>query len=393
MTSSVIVSAARTPVASFQGAFADISATQLGSTVIKAAVERAGLKLDQIEEVIMGCVLPAGLGQSPARQASLGAGLPKETGVLTINKVCGSGLKAVMLADQMIRCGDTHIVVAGGMENMSRAPYLLQKARGGYRMGNGELIDDMILDGLWDPYNNFHMGVAAEMCATEFKYSREAQDQFATESYNRALAAIKSGVFKDEIVPVVIPQKKGESLTIDTDEEPGRGNTAKLAGLRAAFDKNGTVTAGNASSINDGAAALVVMSEAAAKQNGCPILGRIVAHAGASQDPAWFTTAPAKAMENVFKKTGLSAKDIDLFEINEAFSCVALAAIDHFKIPRDKVNVNGGAVALGHPIGASGARILTTLLYAMKQRNAKRGLATLCIGGGEAVAVIVERGS
>jgi acetyl-CoA C-acetyltransferase len=391
MTSSLIVSAARTPLASFQGAFADVSATQLGSVVIKAAVERAGLKPDQIEEVIMGCVLPAGLGQSPARQASLGAGLPKETGVVTINKVCGSGLKAVMLADQMIRCGDNSIIVAGGMENMSRAPYLLPKARGGYRMGNGELIDDMILDGLWDPYNNFHMGVAAEMCVTEFKYSREAQDQFAKESYERALDAIKSGKFKDEIVPVTVPQKKGEALTIDTDEEPGRGNTAKLAGLRPSFDKNGTVTAGNASSINDGAAAVVVMSESAAKASGAPILGKVVAHAGASQDPAWFTTAPAVAMERALKKAGLTAADIDLFEINEAFSCVTMAAMNHFKIPRDKINVNGGAVALGHPIGASGARILTTLLYAMKHRNAKRGLATLCIGGGEAVAMIVER--
>lgn len=391
MTVSVITGAARTPLASFQGAFADITAPQLGSVAIKAAVERAGLKPDQIEEVIMGCVLPAGLGQSPARQALLGAGLPKETGALTINKVCGSGLKAVMLADQMIRSGDHHIIVAGGMENMTRAPYLLPKARGGLRMGNSELVDDMILDGLWDPYNNFHMGVAAEMCVKEFKYTREAQDQFATESYNRALEAIKSGAFKDEIAPVVIPQKKGDALTVATDEEPGRGNTAKLPGLRPAFDKNGTVTAGNASSINDGAAAVVVMSETAAKATGSPILAKIVAHATASQDPAWFTTAPVVAMERALKKAGLTAADIDLFEINEAFSCVTMAAMDHFKIPRDKVNVNGGAVALGHPIGASGARILTTLLYAMQHRNAKRGLATLCIGGGEAVALIVER--
>lgn len=391
MASSVIVSAARTPVASFQGAFAEVSATQLGSVVIRAAVERAGLKPNDIEEVIMGCVLPAGLGQSPARQASLSAGLPVDTGVMTINKVCGSGLKAVMLADQMIRCGDAQIVVAGGMENMTRAPYLLQKARSGYRMGNAEMIDGMIIDGLWDPYNNFHMGAAAEMCVTEFKMSREAQDQFAKESYERALDAMKSGKFKDEIAAVSVPQRKGDALVVDTDEEPARGNTAKLASLRPAFDKSGTVTAGNASSINDGAAALVVMSESAATQHGAPILGRIVAHAGASQDPAWFTTAPVVAMEKVMKKAGLKISDIDLFEINEAFSCVTMAAMDHFKIPRDKVNVNGGAVALGHPIGASGARILTTLLYAMKQRNVKRGLATLCIGGGEAVAMIVER--
>lgn len=391
MTVSVITGAARTPLASFQGAFADITAPQLGSVAIKAAVERAKVRPDQVEEVIMGCVLPAGLGQSPARQALLGAGLPKETGALTINKVCGSGLKAVMLADQMIRSGDHQIIVAGGMENMTRAPYLLPKARSGFRMGHGEIIDDMIVDGLWDPYNNFHMGVAAEMCVKEFKYTREAQDQFATESYNRALAAIKSGAFKDEIASVVVPQKKGEALTVDADEEPGRGNTAKLPSLRPSFDKNGTVTAGNASSISDGAAAVVVMSEAAAKANGSPILGKIVAHATASQDPAWFTTAPAVAMERALKKAGLTAADIDLFEINEAFSCVTMVTMDHFKIPHEKVNVNGGAVALGHPIGASGARILTTLLYAMQHRNAKRGLATLCIGGGEAVALIVER--
>ncbi len=339
----------------------------------------------------MGCVLPAGLGQSPARQASLGAGLPKETGVLTINKVCGSGLKAVMLADQMIRCGDNQIIVAGGMENMSRAPYLLQKARGGYRMGNGELVDDMILDGLWDSYNNFHMGAAAEMCVREFKYSREAQDQFAKESYERALDAIKSGKFRDEIAAVSVAQRKGEPVVVDTDEEPARGSPAKLPTLKPAFDKAGTVTAGNASSINDGAAALVVMDAEAAKKLGTPILGKIIGHVGASQDPAWFTTAPAKAMENLFKKTGLTPNDIDLFEINEAFSCVTMAAMDHFKISHDKVNVNGGAVALGHPIGASGARILITLLYEMKRRSAKRGLATLCIGGGEAVAIIVER--
>lgn len=391
MVTSVIVSAARTPIASFQGAFSDVSAVQLGSTAIKAAVERAGIEPSQVQEVIMGCVLPAGLGQSPARQATLGAGLPKETGVLTINKVCGSGLKAVMLADQMIRCDDTQIVVAGGMENMSRAPYLLQKARAGYRMGNGELVDDMILDGLWDPYNNFHMGMAAELCAKEFKFSREAQDQFAKESYERALEAIKTGRFKEEIAAVSVAQRKGDPIVIDTDEEPGKGNPAKLPSLRPAFDKNGTVTAGNASSINDGAAALLVMEAEIAKKLSLPVLGRIVAHAGASQDPAWFTTAPAKAMENVFKKTGLTASDIDLFEINEAFACVTMAAIEHFKLPRDKVNVNGGAVALGHPIGASGARILTTLLFEMKRRNVKRGLATLCIGGGEAVAVIVER--
>lgn len=386
----VIVSAARTALGSFQGRFADVAATQLGSVAIKAAVERAKIAPNQVQDVIMGCVLAAGLGQSPARQAALGAGLPVDTGVLTINKVCGSSLKAVMLADQLIRCGDADVVVAGGMENMTQAPYLLMKARAGYRMGNAEIIDSMIKDGLWDVYNQFHMGVAAEMCVREFKYTRAAQDQFAKESYERALHAISSGAFKDEIVSVTIPQRKGDPIIVATDEEPGRGNPAKLPTLRAAFEKEGTVTAGNASSINDGAAALVVMSVAKATELGCTPMARIVAQAEASQDPAWFTTAPVVAMEKVLKKAGLTATDIDLFEINEAFSCVTMAAIDHFKIPRDKVNVNGGAVALGHPIGASGARILTTLLYAMKHRKAKRGLATLCIGGGEAVAVIVE---
>ncbi|PIR21075.1 MAG: acetyl-CoA C-acyltransferase [Deltaproteobacteria bacterium CG11_big_fil_rev_8_21_14_0_20_47_16] len=391
MKNTVILSAARTPIASFQGAFAEVPTPDLGAAAIKAAVERAGIPANQIEEVIMGCVLPAGLGQSPARQASLKAGLPVETGVLTINKVCGSGLKAVMLADQMIRSGDCSAIVAGGMENMSRAPYLLQKARTGYRMGHGELLDSMILDGLWDPYNNFHMGAAAEMCVREFKMSREAQDQYATMSYERALSSIKDGRFKDEIAPVAVPQRKGDPLIVDTDEEPSRGNTAKLPSLRPAFDKAGSVTAGNASTLNDGAAALVVTSAEYAQKNGKIPLATIVAHATASQAPEWFTTAPVVAIQKALDKAGLTIEDIDLFEINEAFSCVAMAAVDHFKLSLDKVNVNGGAVAMGHPIGASGARILTTLIYEMKRRNVKRGLATLCIGGGEAVAMIVER--
>jgi len=391
MKNTVILSAARTPIASFQGAFAEVPTPDLGAAAIKAAVERAGIPANQIEEVIMGCVLPAGLGQSPARQASLKAGLPVETGVLTINKVCGSGLKAVMLADQMIHSGDCSAIVAGGMENMSRAPYLLQKARTGYRMGHGELLDSMILDGLWDPYNNFHMGAAAEMCVREFKMSREAQDQYATMSYERALSSIKDGRFKDEIAPVAVPQRKGDPLIVDTDEEPSRGNTAKLPSLRPAFDKAGSVTAGNASTLNDGAAALVVTSAEYAQKNGKIPLATIVAHATASQAPEWFTTAPVVAIQKALDKAGLTIEDIDLFEINEAFSCVAMAAVDHFKLSLDKVNVNGGAVAMGHPIGASGARILTTLIYEMKRRNVKRGLATLCIGGGEAVAMIVER--
>jgi acetyl-CoA C-acetyltransferase len=372
------------------GTLSAVPATKLGSIAIKAAVERAGIKPDQVEEVIMGNVLTAAEGQSPARQALLGAGLPKEVGALTIGKVCGSGLKAVMLADQMIRAGDREIVVAGGMESMTQAPYALSKAREGYRMGNSEIIDTMVHDGLWDVYNNFHMGTAAELCAAEHQVSREAQDAFAAESYRRAQRAIQEGKFKAEIVPVEIPQRKGDPLKVDTDEEPGRGNIDKLSQLRTAFKPDGTVTAGNASSINDGAAALVVMSAAKAAALGLKPMAKIVAHEQASIAPEWFTMAPAEAIQKALKKSGLTAKDIDLWEVNEAFAVVALANNKKIGIPADKVNVHGGAVALGHPIGASGARILVTLLYAMKERGAKRGLASLCIGGGEGVAMIVE---
>lgn len=388
---SVIVSAARTPIGSFMGALGKCSAPQLGSVVIKAAVERAGIKPEQVEEVIMGNVLTAAVGQSPARQALIGAGLPNETGALTIGKVCGSGLKAVMLADQMIRVGDREIVIAGGMESMSQAPYALPQARTGYRMGNGEIIDTMVHDGLWDPYNNFHMGSAAEMCADKYKVTREDQDQYAAESYRRSLAAISEGKFKDEIVPVPVPQRKGDPVMVDTDEEPGRGNIEKLPGLRTAFKKEGTVTAGNASSINDGAAAVLVMSEAKAKELGLKPLATIVAHDQASIEPEWFTMAPSEAMNRALARADLKAEDIDLWEVNEAFAVVALANNQKVGIPADKVNVHGGAVALGHPIGASGARILVTLLYAMQQRDDKKGLASLCIGGGEGVALIVER--
>ncbi|MCE9625632.1 MAG: acetyl-CoA C-acetyltransferase [Deltaproteobacteria bacterium] len=387
---SVIVSAARTPIGSFLGALSSIPAPKLGAVAIQEAVKRAGIKGEQVEEVIMGNVLTAAVGQAPARQAVIFSGLPKETGALTIGKVCGSGLKAVMLADQMIRAGDRDVIVAGGMESMSLSPYALPKAREGYRMGNGQIIDTMVNDGLWDVYNQYHMGSAAELCAKEYNISREEQDAFAAESYRRAIAAVKDGIFKDEIVPVPVPQRKGDPVLVDTDEEPGKGDIAKLSKLSTAFQKDGTVTAGNASSINDGAAALVVMSARKAKELGLKPLAKIVAQDQASIAPEWFTMAPAEAMQRALKRASLTAADIDLWEVNEAFSVVAVANNKKIGIPADKVNVSGGAVALGHPIGASGARILVTLLYGMKRRNAKRGLASLCIGGGEGVALIVE---
>lgn len=387
---SVIVGAARTPIGSFLGALSSVPAPKLGAVAIQAAVQRAGIPPESVEEVIMGNVLTAAEGQSPARQALIFAGLPKETSALTIGKVCGSGLKAVMLADQMIRAGDRHIVVAGGMESMSQAPYALPQARQGYRMGNGQIIDTMVHDGLWDVYNQFHMGSAAEMCAKEYKVTREEQDAFAAESYRRALAAIQGGMFQEEIVPVPVPQRKGDPIKVDTDEEPGKGDVSKLPKLGTAFQKDGTVTAGNASSINDGAAALVVMSSAKAKELGLKPLAKIIAQDQASIAPEWFTMAPSVAIERALKRAKLAASDIDLWEVNEAFAVVALANNRKIGIPAEKVNIHGGAVALGHPIGASGARILVTLLYAMKQKKAKRGLASLCIGGGEGVALIVE---
>ena len=390
MKETVIVSAARTPVGSFLGSLAPVSAPQLGAIAIKEAVKRATIKGSDVEEVIMGCVLTAALGQSPARQALLGAGLPKEVGALTIGKVCGSGLKSVMLADQMIRSGDREIMIAGGMESMSNSPYALSKVREGLRMGHGQLLDTMIQDGLWDPYNNKHMGNCAEMCAKEYKVTRQMQDDFAAESDRRAQKSVKEGIFKEEIVPVPIPQKGGESLMVAIDEEPGKGKIEKLPSLRAAFEKEGTVTAGNASSINDGAAALVVMSADRAKALGLKPLARILSQAQASREPEWFTMAPADAMDKALKKAKLLVNDIDLFEVNEAFSVVAIANNNKLGIPADRVNIRGGAVAIGHPIGASGARILVTLLYALKQTGKKKGLASLCIGGGEGVALIVE---
>ena len=387
---SVITAIARTAIGSFQGVLSSVPTVRLGAAVIKSAVERAGLMGEDIDEVIMGNVLSAGEGQAPARQAAIYAGLPNTVECMTINKVCGSGLKSVMLADQAIRCGDADVVVAGGMENMSLSPYYLMDARGGMRLGHKKVVDSIIGDGLWDPYGDMHMGNCAEVLAKEENFSREDQDAFAVESYRRSLEAIEIGYFKDEITPVEISQRKGAPIIIDTDEEPGRGKLDKIANLRTAFEKDGTITAANASSINDGAAALLVMSaEKATELNSKPIC-KIVAQTSVAHEPLYFTTAPGKAITKVLDKAGHTINDIDLFEINEAFSNVALAAMREHNIPHEKVNIFGGAVSMGHPIGASGARILVTLISALKQKNKKLGLATLCIGGGEAAAVIVE---
>jgi len=376
---------------SFGGVFSKIPAPELGAVAIAAALQRSGLSGDQVDECIMGCVLPAGQGQAPARQAALGAGLPKSVHCLTINKVCGSGLKAVMLAAQAVRCGDADVVIAGGMETMSLAPYLLPKARTGYRMGNGEMIDSMVTDGLWDPYGDKHMGKIGEICAAECGIPRHRQDDFAAQSYRRALAAQEAGKFAAEIAPVSVPQRRGDPLVVDTDEEPGKGRIDKLPGLRTAFSKEGTITAGNASSINDGAAAVVVMSAAKAAEVGAPVLAEIRGYSTFAQDPDWFTTAPAFAIERVLEKTGLTAEQVDLWEVNEAFSVVALAVQDKIGYASDNVNIWGGAVALGHPIGCSGTRILVTLLHQLESEDKNLGCASLCIGGGEAVAMIVEK--
>jgi len=386
----VIVAARRTAVGSFQGAFKDVPATRLGSIVIKDVIAKAGIDPGLVDEVIMGNVLPANEGQAPARQAALGAGLPKKTQCLTVNKVCGSGLKSVMLAAQSIALGDAEIIVAGGMENMTRVPYYLPNARGGMKMGHQQVVDGMIKDGLWDVYNDFHMGSAAELCARTSNISREEQDEYAQLSFKRAQEAQKKGLFKEEITAVEIAQRKGDPIIVDSDEGPGRANFDKMKSLRPAFEKEGTVTAANASSINDGAAALLLMSEEKAKDLGLKPLVRIVSQASAARAPEEFTTAPNDAVRKALKKVNLTVNDIDLFEINEAFAVVALINNRLLEIPIDKVNVNGGAIALGHPIGASGARILVTLLHAMKQRNVRRGLASICIGGGEASTLIVE---
>jgi acetyl-CoA C-acetyltransferase len=388
----VILSAVRTPIGVFQGALSSLPAHALGARAIAAAIERAGLTPEEIQQVNMGCVLTAGQGQAPARQAAIAAGCPVATGAITLNKVCGSGMRAAMIAANDLRCGDFKYVVAGGMESMSQAPYLAAGVRDGLRLGHGKLIDSMVHDGLWDPYGDLHMGSCAETCAAEYKFSREEQDAYALESYRRSREATEKGLFAEEIVPVPIPGKKGDPVVVDRDEEPFKADLAKISTLRPAFQKeNGTVTAGNASKINDGAAALVLTTAAEAARRGVKPLARIVAHSTIAQKPEWFTTAPAGAVRQVLERAGLKAADIDLWEINEAFAVVALAFLRDLEVPADRVNVRGGAVSLGHPIGASGARILVTLLHAMRERGARLGGAAICIGGGEATAMIVER--
>lgn len=385
-----IVGSARTPIGSFQGALGPVDAPTLGSVAIAGALERAGVQGAQVDETYMGNVLTAGVGQAPARRAAKQAGVPDSVPATTVGKVCGSGLMSVILGTKSIRLEDAEIVIAGGMESMTNAPYLLPQARAGMRMGHGKVIDSMIHDGLWDPYDDVHMGTCGDLCAKEMGFSREAQDQFARESYERAIAAQKSGALAREIVPVTVKGRKGDTV-VDTDEEPGRANFDKMPTLRPAFGKDGTVTAANASKINDGAAALVLASSQAVEQHGLRPVARILGYGGHAQEPKWFTTAPVGAIETTLGRLGLTAADIDLWEVNEAFAVVAMAAMTKCGIPRDRLNVLGGAISLGHPIGCSGARILVTLLNALQERDLKRGLATLCIGGGEAVAVVVER--
>ncbi len=385
----VIISGKRTPIGSFGGSLSSLTAGQLGSIAIKGVLEDSKISPDLVDEVIMGNVLTAGLGQAPARQAALFAGLPEKTECMTINKVCGSGLKSVMLAAQAIQTDNAEVIIAGGQESMSNTPYILDKARNGYRLGNGEVIDSMVKDGLWDVYNNIHMGNCAEACAKDYQFKREELDEFAINSYKKALDAQKSGRFKDEIIDVKVKVGR-EEVVVNTDEEPGKVKFEKIPALRPVFDKNGVVTAANASSINDGAAALLVMSEEKAKELGLKPLVEIVAQASAAKAPIQFTTAPADSINKVLKKANLKLSDIDLFEINEAFAVVSLANNKLLGLDTNKVNVNGGAVALGHPIGASGARVLVTLIHEMKKRNSTYGLASLCIGGGEAAALIVK---
>lgn len=388
----VIISAVRTPVGKFQGALKTMTATQLGALVVKAAVQRAGLEPQQIDEVIMGNVVSAGLGQNPARQAALRGGLLPGVAAMTINKVCGSGLKAVGLAAQGIQTGDSEIVVAGGMESMSNAPYLLPNAREGYRLGHGTIVDSMIHDGLWDAYENYHMGNTGEIVAEKYRVSRERQDEYALGSHRKAIAAIRAGKFRDEILPVPIPQRKGDPIPVDTDEAPrADASIETLRALKPAFKKDGTVTAGNAPGVNDGAAALVVTSADRAAVLGKTPMARIVGQAVSGIEPSLVMMAPVKAVRKLAAKIGWNLADVDLIELNEAFSVQAVAVMEQLELNPGKVNVNGGAVALGHPIGASGARILVTLLYEMARRNAKRGIATLCLGGGNAVALAVER--
>jgi acetyl-CoA C-acetyltransferase len=390
----VIISGCRTAVGKFQGSLADLSAPQLGAAVVREAVKRAGLNSDQVDECIMGNVLPAGLGQNPARQAAIFGGLSPATGAMTINKVCGSGLKAVALAAQAVQTGNSSIVVAGGMESMTNAPYLLPQARKGYRLGNGQVIDSMVHDGLWDIYNDYHMGITGENVAEKYGITREEQDEFAVNSHRKAVAAMKECRFKSQIVPVEIPAKKKGAAPIlfEKDESPREDTTIEvLRALKPAFKKDGTVTAGNAPGVNDGAAAVVVTSAKRAKELGAQPMARIIAQATSGVEPKWVMMAPVGAVRTIWEKTGWKKDDVDLYELNEAFSVQALGVMRELGLDPNKVNVNGGAVAIGHPIGASGARVLVTLIYEMTRRNAKRGIAALCLGGGNAVAMAVER--
>jgi acetyl-CoA C-acetyltransferase len=386
----VILSYARTPMGSFQGALSPLSATELGATAVKAAVERAGISGDQVDKVFMGNVLSAGLGQAPARQAAIGAGLPKSAEAVTVNKVCGSGMQAAIFATDMLKAGSADVIVAGGMESMSNAPYLSKKYRAGARIGHDTVYDHMMLDGLEDAYDKGRaMGTFAEDAAREYQFTRQDQDEYAIESLRRANAAINDGRFDKEVVPVTVTTRKGE-VTVDRDEQPGKGNPEKIPQLKAAFAKDGTITAATSSSISDGAAALVLTRQSVAEKLGKNPIARVVAHAAAAQEPSKFTSAPVPAIEKVLQKAGWSVGDVDLWEVNEAFACVAMIAMRDIGIPHDKINVNGGATALGHPIGASGARITTTLNAALQDRGLKRGVASLCIGGGEATAIAVE---
>ncbi|KAF0153412.1 MAG: acetyl-CoA C-acetyltransferase [Ignavibacteria bacterium] len=390
MRKTVIVAAKRTPIGSFQGSLSSLSAVELGARVIQDIVETTNLDASIVDEAIFGNVISSGLGQAPARQAAIFAGLPDKTECLTINKMCGSGLKSVMLAHQAIFCGDADVIIAGGMESMSNAPYILQNARNGYRLGNATIYDTLIKDGLWDVYNNIHMGSCAEVCAKDFTITRNDVDTFAINSYKNALSAIDAGKFINEITPVSISQKKG-TIKVDTDEEPSKVNFDKIPELRPAFEKDGVITAANASKLNDGASALLLMSEEKAIQLGLTPLFEVIAQASAAKAPLYFSTAPADAIIKVLAKAKLGLADIDLFEINEAFAVVSIAVSKILRLDNSKINVNGGAIALGHPIGASGARILTTLVHEMLKKNANLGLASLCIGGGEASAVIIKK--
>jgi acetyl-CoA C-acetyltransferase len=387
----VILSAVRTPIGAFQGGLSGLPAHALGARALAAAIERAEVTPEEVQQVNMGCVLAAGQGQAPARQAAIGAGCPVATGAVTLNKVCGSGMRAVMIAANDLRCGDFQLVAAGGMESMSQAPYLAVGVRDGLRLGHGKLVDSTIHDGLWDPYNDLHMGNCAELCAAEYALGREEQDAFSLESYRRAREATEKGLFAEEIVPVAVPRKKGETATIDRDEEPFKVDLARIASLRPAFQKDGTVTAGNASKINDGAAALVLTTATQAERMGRKPLARILAHSSLAQKPEWFTTAPVGAARQVLERAGVKAADVDLWEVNEAFAVVALAFERDLGLDPARVNVRGGAVALGHPIGAPGARILVTLLHALRERGGRLGCAAICIGGGEATAMVIER--